>query len=200
VKRALLVGGAVLAAVGCGIGIGRDLREMPTQQVVFDDACKVQEYHDDVALGLVHAPAIVNSKEVEHATGAQPAGGVTTFAFEEEPQLRVLRRVLNENWEKLPEKLMKAQRVELQVKWAEKAGVRRVVTTEDAQISYETTTSYLPYHVCLSELLFGAPLYRTRRELLGLPPLPTLDAGAHDATISGGQARDAATPDAAASH
>jgi hypothetical protein len=196
VKRALLVGGAVMAAVGCGIGIGRDLRQVPTQTVVYDDVCKVQQYYDDITQGFVHAPAIVTSTEVERATGPQPRGGVTTFAFEEDPQLKVLRRVLDENWQKLPPKLMAAPRVELQVKWAEKAGVRRVVTTEDAQITYASTTSYLPYHVCLSELLFGAPLYRTRREMLGLPPLPTNDGGVSD----GARASDGATPDGSTSH
>jgi hypothetical protein len=197
VRRLWLVGGALVAAVGCGIGIGRDLRDVPTQQVIYDDDCKVQDYFDDLARGDVHPPAIVASKEVEHATGAQPTGGITTFAFEEDPQLKVLHRVLEENWKKLPPKLMAAKRVELQVKWAERAGVRRVVTTEDAEIRYDDTSSYLPYHVCLSEFLFGAPLYRTRRELLGLPPIPIpVDGGARD----GGGSGDGAVPDASSAH
>jgi hypothetical protein len=190
-----LVGGAMIAAVGCGIGIGRDLREVPTQQVIYDDTCKVQEYFDDLALGHLHPPAAIASKEIERASGAQPGGGVTTFAFADDPQLKVLRRVLEENWSKLPPKLMDAKYVELQVKWAEKAGLRRVVTTEDAEIRYDSTSSYLPYHVCLSELLFGAPLYRTRRDLLGLPPIQSpVDGGPHD----GGA--DGALPDAAPGH
>jgi hypothetical protein len=195
-KRAWLVGGALVAAVGCGISIGRDLREVSPQQVIYDDSCKMQQYYDEIALGIMHPPAITASKEVEHTSGAQPTGGVTTFAFEDDMQLKLVRRVLEENWSKLPPKLMAARRVELQVKWAEKAGVRRVVTTEDAQITYDDTTSYLPYHVCLSELLFGAPLYRTRRELLGLPPIPVpIDGGAPDA-----HAHADATPDTSPGH
>jgi hypothetical protein len=194
-RRVWLVGGALCAAVGCGIGIGRDLREVPPQQVIWDDTCKVQPYFDEIALGVVHPPPIVASNEIEHTTGSQPAGGITKFAFEDDQQLKVLHRVLEENWKKLPPKLMEAKRVELQVKWAEKAGVRRVVTTEDAEISYDSTSTYLPYHVCLSELLFGAPLYRTRREMLGLPPIPPLvDGGVQD----GGA--DAVTRDASPAH
>jgi hypothetical protein len=74
---------------------------------------------------------------------------------------------------------------------AEKAGVRRVVTTEDAQITYDGTTSSLPYHICLSELLYGAPLYKTRRDLLGLPPLARPpDAKADARAADGGAAAD----------
>jgi hypothetical protein len=183
VRRPLLwVGATALAtAVGCGIGIGRDLRDVPTQTVVYDDVCKVQDYYDALATKQLNPPAVVSSSEIERTSSTQPAGGITSFAFEEPGQLQALRKVLQENWKGLPDKLLQAPRVEVQVKWAEKAGLRRVVTTEDAQINYDGTTSYLPYHVCLSELLFGAPLYRTRREMLGLPPVQVaaapVDAG-----------------------
>jgi len=191
VKRRKLVAAAALAgAVGCGIGIGRDLSQMTPQAVIYDDVCKVQEHFDAVTLGQEKAPVVISTSEVFRSTD-NAVGGISTFGFETDSQLRLLRRVLSENWSKLPEKLTKAPRVELQVKWAEKAGVRRVVTTEDAQITYEGTTSYLPYHICLSEMLFGAPLYKTRRDLLGLPELvappdaqPDVrppDAGAADA-------------------
>ena len=30
----------------------------------------------------------------------------------------------------------------------------------------------LPYHICLSELIYGAPLYKTRRTMLGLDAEP----------------------------
>ena len=177
---------ALAGAVGCGIGIGRDLRGVQPPEVIYDDVCKVQDYFDAVAVGQERPLVVASSSEVQRKADRDAAGGIAIFAFESDGHLKLLRRVLSENWNKLPNKLMSAPRVELQVKWAQKAGVRRVVTTEDAQITYGTTTSYLPYHICLSELLFGAPLYRTRRELLGLPPLvpalaplaPLADAGA----------------------
>ena len=58
---------------------------------------------------------------------------------------------------------------ELEVRWAEKAGVKRVVTDQDAQIYIDGKDDYLPYHVCLSEFIFGAPLYKQRQALWGLP-------------------------------
>jgi hypothetical protein len=186
VRRGKYLATAALAgAVGCGIGIGRDLSQMTPQAVIYDDVCKVQDYFDAVAIGQDKPLTVVSTSEVSKNENA--LGGITTFAFESDPHLRLVRRVLTENWSKLPEKLTKAQRLELRVKWAEKAGVRRVVTTEDAQITFDGTSTFLPYHICLSELLFGAPLYRTRRDLLGLPPLapppdaapaPSPDAGA----------------------
>jgi hypothetical protein len=75
------------------------------------------------------------------------------------------------------------------VRWAEKAGIRRVVTDQDAELFIGPQSYYLPYHVCLSELLYGAPLYKQRQVLWGLPnpsariPLDlVLDGGAPDAT------------------
>jgi hypothetical protein len=187
---------ALAGAVGCGIGIGRDLRSMPAQLVVYDDLCQVQGYFDDVAAGKAQPPRLVSSSDVQRSADHDAAGGVSLFAFESEAQLTLLRRVLTDNWSKLPPKLMTASHIELQVKWAEKAGVRRVVTTEDAELSYDGKTGFLPYHVCLSELLFGAPLYKTRRELLGLEPVagPIVEPPA-PAVTDGGVAPDAALHD-----
>jgi hypothetical protein len=195
----LAKGVAVLAltgAIGCGIRISRDLNTMKPQEVIYDDVCKVQDYFDAVTTGQEKSPAIISSNDFTKG-GAEAAGGQVTFSFQSDSQLRLLRRVLNDNWEKLPEKLMKSQRIDLQVKWAEKAGVRRVVTTEDAQVTFDGTTAFLPYHICLSELLFGAPLYKTRRDLLGLPPL----GPPPDAQVVVAEARaDAGATDAAAIH
>jgi hypothetical protein len=47
------------------------------------------------------------------------------------------------------------------------------VTNEDAELTVGREQLSLPYHVCLSELLFGEPLYRQRRVSLGLGPLPS---------------------------
>jgi hypothetical protein len=182
---------ALAGAVGCGIGIGRDLGHMTPQAVIYDDVCKVQDYYDAVALGQERPPSVVSATDISKGTD-NAIGGLTTFSFDSDSQLRLVRRVLTENWSKLPEKLTKASRIQLQVKWAEKAGVRRVVTTEDAQITYDNTTTYLPYHICLSEMLFGAPLYRTRRDLLGLPPLVApVDAQVATRADAGADARDA---------
>jgi hypothetical protein len=203
VKRGRWAAGALALAgvLGCGIGVGRDLSRLPPQEVIYDDLCKVQDYFDAIAVGQDRPPAVGSASEVQKGND-NASGGITTFAFETEAQLRTIRRVLNENWEKLPPKLMTtAPRIDLQVKWAEKAGVRRVVTTEDAQITYEGITSFLPYHICLSELLFGAPLYKTRRDLLGLPPLVIPpDAAVADATPGDGGGDAGAPLDAAAAH
>jgi hypothetical protein len=50
-------------------------------------------------------------------------------------------------------------------------------------------TVSLPYHVCLSELLYGEPLYRQRRVMWGLP-LPGV-AAAKTPVPDGGTVRDA---------
>jgi hypothetical protein len=174
----------VLAAMsgGCGIALRRDLAAVPPQSVIYDDMCGVQQYHDAIEIGQTKGPKVLRSTDLEKVGGDRPVGGMATFSFEDDAALTELRKVLSENWDRLPPALLNASRVEVEVQWAEKAGVRRVVTTRDAQISDGRVTYYLPYHVCLSELLYGAPLYKTRRELLGLAtpaapaaPPPTSD-------------------------
>jgi hypothetical protein len=160
-----------LALVACAIPLGRDLSRVPPQQIVYDDVCGVQPYHDAVTTGNGKPPRAVESTELERTSSGHAIGGVVRFAFEDDFQLRELRRVLVDNWKKLPPEVMTAPRVDLEVHWAEKAGVRRVVTTDDARIFAGPVEKALEYNVCLSELLFGAPLYKTRRAVLGLPAL-----------------------------
>ena len=164
---------ATSAAAGCGMGVKRDLSTTSPQAVIFDDVCGVQEYHDTLMMRKVQPPEVVTTNELERTDGKRLNGGRTTFAFEAPYQVQTIRRVLRENWSRVPDDIIKANRVEVEVRWSEKAGVRRVVTTEDAAIGTGTSREMqpLPYHVCLSELLFGAPLYKTRRELLGMSPL-----------------------------
>jgi hypothetical protein len=170
---------------------------MNPSQVVYDDACKLQGYHDAIESKQQPPPTVVTSIEFSRTLDSDPKGGIATFGFESPVELTLVRQFLSDNYRKLPRPLMEAPRVEIRVKWAEKAGVRRVVTEEDAQINYAGKTGYLPYHVCLSELFFGAPLYRTRRNLLGiaLAPAPVvavpLVTGPADAGVT-------VTPDAGA--
>ena len=151
---------------GCGMSIRKDLTHLSANEVVFDDLCNVQTYHDERRAGLVPAPQVLMSSEVQ---GAKAFGGKTRFLITGSLLLSHVRRLLAENWSGVPESIRKASRVELQVRWSEKAGTKRVVTEEPAKISDGHLTFELPYHVCLSEFLFGADLYRTRRMMLGLP-------------------------------
>lgn len=170
----LMLTGAACTLGACGIAVRRDLSNTPPQHVIYDDMCRLQEYHDTMALKQAEPPQVVDTNELESTAGRRRSGGRTTFAFETPFQLQMLRKVLRENWKRLPDDLAKSDRVAVNVRWSEKAGVRRVVTNESASLAYGRETHELPYHICLSELLFGAPLYQTRRELLGLSPLPSL--------------------------
>jgi len=99
-------------------------------------------------------------------------------------------------WKRLPEQLATANEVEIEVLWSEKAGTKRVVTNEDAQLSIGGESWSLPYQPCLSELLYGEPLYRQRRVMWNLPlpgrpstpafavPPIVRDAGASDAVAA----------------
>ena len=179
----LVPGAALLAAgVGCGIAIRRDLSTVPPGQVGFDDMCGLQEYFDALQIKTSPPPRIVNALDLEGepANGGKPVrGGKETFAFENDYQLKTLRRILHDNWKRLPDQLDPADHVELEVKWSEKAGTKRVVTDNDAELIIGGESFDLPYHPCLSELLYGEPLYKQRRMMWGLPlPGSPADAGA----------------------
>jgi len=151
----------------CGIGIRRDLATIPPGQVGFDDMCGLQDYFDTIEAKLATPPTLVSAVDMENQANARMQGGKNRFSFETEFQLKQLRRVLDDNWKSLPEPLAKADRIDIEVHWSAKAGVQRVVTDSDAELIVGRESFALPYQVCLSELLFGAPLYRQRRLMAG---------------------------------
>jgi hypothetical protein len=204
----LLVGtGLLLVGVGCGIAVQRDLSAIPPGQVGFDDMCGLQEYFDALEIKSTAPPRIVSALDMEgqQSGGKVTHGGQERFAFESDFLLKHLRRVLNENWRRLPEPIATATAVEIEVRWSEKAGTKRVVTDQPSELIVGGQSWSLPYQPCLSELLYGAPLYRQRREMWGLPlPGQHLDGGpTEEPPISTGPlvgGGDAGAPDAARAH
>jgi hypothetical protein len=170
------------AAVACGIAIKRDLSAIPSGQIGFDDMCGLQEYFDSLEARVAKEPAVVSSVDLEGGDGQKTLrGGKVKYAYEGDFLLKHARRVLEQNWDKLPETLATTKKIELEVRWAERLGVKRVVTDQPSELLVDGETYALPYHVCLSEFVFGAPLYKQRQVLLGLPnPSANLpkDAGA----------------------
>ncbi len=200
-RRSWIVTGAVLltAGVGCGIAIRRDLSNVPPGQVGFDDMCKLQEYFDALEIKTSPPPRIVSALDLEGESGGKPVrGGQERFAFDNDFLVKTVKRVLRENWRRLPDELEGAEKVEIEVKWSEKAATKRVVTDAASELVIGNRSWALPYHPCLSELLYGEPLYRERRRMWGLPlpnetagpdagapapappPRPTLDGGRRD--------------------
>jgi hypothetical protein len=200
----LLVAGLVILSVGCSIAIRRDLSAVPPGQVGFDDMCGLQEYFDALEIKTSPPPRVVSALDLEGGgkDGRPIRGGKERFAFEGDFLLKHLRRVLEENWRRLPESVASANKIEIEVKWSEKAGTKRVITNEEAEMEVGGETVALPYHVCLSELLYGEPLYRQRRIMWKLPlpgggqPTAAGDGGvaAYDSAM-----RDGGNPDGGAS-
>jgi hypothetical protein len=179
-NRVWLSGMAVLAlGLGCGIAIRRDLSTVPPGQVGFDDMCGLQEYFDALEIKTSPPPRVVSALDLEGESGGkQIRGGKEKFEFYNDFQLKTLRRVLHENWRRLPDKLDTVDKIELEVRWSEKAAAKRVTTDGESELTVGSETFALPYHPCLSELLYGEPLYKQRRIMWGLPlPTPPPDAG-----------------------
>jgi hypothetical protein len=166
----LLVAVALIAGAGCGVTVKRDLTAVKPAEVVFDDMCGLQEYFDALKDATLSPPEETFARDIMKDDGEKPMGGRKRFRFANEFQLHYLRKVLSDNWDKIPGEVDKASRVEIEVAWADKAGVARVVTTEEAILAVGPKSWTLPYHVCLSDLLFGESLYDTRRAMLMLPP------------------------------
>jgi hypothetical protein len=170
-----------LGGLACGIAIKRDLSTIPQGQIGFDDMCGLQEYFDSLEAKVAKEPNVVASVDLEGGDGIRTVrGGKARMVFEGTFLLKHGKRVLTENWRRLPEELPNAEKFEIEVVWAEKAGVRRVVTNQDAELIIGQESYSLPYHVCLSEFLYGAPLYKQRRTLWGLPdPVPAVTSPKH---------------------
>jgi hypothetical protein len=161
---------ASTAALACSIAVRRDFATVAPGTVGYDDMCSLQEYFDTIEAKGAEPPTLVNSVDLEAQNTLKPVrGGRARFAFEGDFQLKHLRRMLNENWRRLPDELASAQRIDVEVKWTERAGAKRVVTDEDAELAVGPQSWSLPYQICLSELLYGEPLYRQRRLMWGLP-------------------------------
>jgi hypothetical protein len=162
-----------LFGAGCaGVSVKRDLSTIKPTEVVFDDLCGLQEYFDALKDPSLAPPAETFARDLQVDEKSRPMGGRKRFRFENEFQLHYLRKVLDTNWTSVPLEVAKASRVELEVSWSEKAGVARVVTNEEALLAIGPKSWALPYHVCLSDLLFGETLYDSRRAMLQLPDAP----------------------------
>ena len=191
-----------LAVSGCGITVQRDLSSVKANEVAYDDLCGLQGYFDALKDTTLAPPQELFNQAVASEIGEQ--GGKSRFRFSSDFQLKNVRRVLTENWKRLPPEVQTSDAVELEVRWSEKAGLKRVVTTEEAILQVGEKSYYLPYHVCLSELLFGEPLYETRRTFLALPsgpPSPFAKPGQQPSDQSSSRPRvlDATTPTVPAS-
>lgn len=196
-SRRYLLGCVTLLMVTaqCAPAIKRDYANIPAGRVGFDDMCGLQTYFDRLAMKIDTPPAVVSANEIQ---GRGMRSGKSRFTFESDAQLQAVRQVLTENWRRLPDDVMTATPIQLEVRWSERSGVRRVVTNENAELTVGNSQASLPYHVCLSELLFGEPLYRQRRLLLGLAPLPVADTAAVPvAAADGGVVQVSAPSDAA---
>ncbi|MEP6653442.1 MAG: hypothetical protein ABJA82_08800 [Myxococcales bacterium] len=186
----------LMVAAQCAPAIKRDYSNIPAGRVGFDDMCGLQTYFDRLAMKIGTPPAVLSSNEIQ---GKGMRSGRSRFTFESDAQLQAVRQVLTENWRRLPDDVMTATPIQLEVRWSERSGVRRVVTNENAELTVGNSRTSLPYHVCLSELLFGEPLYRQRRLLLGLAPLPVPEtASVPAAAADGGVVQGPAPSDAAA--
>ena len=192
---AIAIGGGLIA-VACGPGVKRDLSAVPVGQVGFDDLCGLQTYYDTLAIKEATPPAVIDAADVERiAEGNTARGGRARFAFETDFQLTTVKRILGENWKDLPPGLPAAKHIELNVTWSERAGLRRVANNSSPELVMDGAAVTLPYHVCLSELLFGEKIYQRRREVLGLVPRPTahsLALGPETGAASDGGSSDGA--------
>jgi hypothetical protein len=198
-SRVLFLTGVVssLAAVACSIGVKRDMSSIPAGQVGFDDMCGLQEYFDSLEAGVAREPGIASSLDLEGGDGQKTVrGGKMRLVYDNDFLLKHVRRVLNDNWTRLPEELPTAKKVELEGRWAERAGIKRLVTDQDAVLYVDGHESYLPYQVCLSEFMFGAPLYKQRQVLMGLPDPSTQRSTAPKPPVAPAPADAGAVPGA----
>ena len=156
----------VLAGCGPGIAVRRDLSHLPPGRVGYDDLCQLQDYFDALEIRRYGPPEVLSSFDL--SSGRNSAGRVR-LVFAAPFQRDELKRILAANYRALPPSWERAPRLEIEALWAEQASVLRLVTDRPATLFIDGVPHELPPHPCLSDLLFGEPLYRQRRLSLGLP-------------------------------
>ncbi|MDB4979924.1 MAG: hypothetical protein JWM82_676 [Myxococcales bacterium] len=165
-----LVSLGAVGALACGIVVQRDLSAIPPGQIGFDDMCGLQDYFDSLEAKVSKPPAVASSLDLEGGDGIKTVrGGKAKLVFEGDFLVKNAKRVLKENYSRLPEALDDAKKIEIEVRWVEKAGIKRVTTDQESELFVGDDSAALPYHPCLSEFLFGEPLYKQRREMWGQP-------------------------------
>lgn len=177
---------ALFGVAACGIALTRRGENATLSEVIYDDRCGLQDYFDRMALGAIHPPEVIETQEMEKVEGKRASGGKTRYRFSTDGQLATLRTVLSQHWRRLPQSLADAQQVDLNVRWSERAENRFVVMTEDAELMIGGESHTLPYHHCLSALLYGQGLYQSRRIMLNLPSLTHQALPDAGGTIDGG--------------
>jgi hypothetical protein len=168
-----LLGLLVMPAAGCGsLYVKRDLSRISPGVVSYDDMCGLQDYFDGMKDSTIATPREVFGQDLSADESGQKTGGRARFRYETEFQLHHLRKLLAANWGSIPDEAAKADALELEVRWSKRAGVKRLVTEEPAQLSTGNKSWELPYQVCLSDFVYGEDLYNTRRVVLQLPAPP----------------------------
>src|SRR5213075_1498995 len=118
-------------------------------RVGFEDLCGLQNYFDDIAVKNATGPAVIEGADIERVSdGNTIRGGRARFAFETDFQLTTVKRVLDENWKALPAGVAAAKRIELNVTWSERSGLRRVANNSRPELVVDGAVTALPYHVC----------------------------------------------------
>lgn len=155
----------LLPLCGCGIAVSRDLSKLNPSNVVFDDACGLQPYFDEMKAQKAEGPSRIQSMEFGQNADGTPGGGRDVFRFEYGAPRRELERVLAANFRDLPPELVKAHHVDIELLWARRAATKRALTDHAATLTLDGKSYRLPYHVCVADLLYGEPLYRLRAEM-----------------------------------
>ena len=150
-------------------------RRSNPSDVVFDDLCGLQEYFD--ALKDSSPGAALRDLRARHdrrREGGAPWAGASASASRTSSSSTTCASCSRTTGRRSRSRWPRPRAWSWRSAWSEKAGVARVVTNEEALLSVGPKTWALPYHVCLSDLLFGEPLYDSRRAMLNLPdPVPS---------------------------
>ena len=155
--------------------------------------CGLQDYFDTLEAKLAEPPTLVSAVDIENQAERRACRAART-ASRSRPSSSSssCAACSTRTGSACPSRWPRPSRIDIEVHWSEKAGVQRVVTDSDAELIVGRESFALPYQVCLSELLFGAPLYRQRRLMAGrmLPYKPLLGDGGSSSKRRRGRGSD----------
>lgn len=168
---------ALVALVGCGPAVLRDLMSMPQQRITYDDMCNLQDHFDQRARSGAAAYRAVAEQSNETAREEPDENGQMrrvvlgegTYAVTARTDRQRLRQLLREEYKRLPHLRLAAEEGEVRIRlgWWQSGSIRRVrPDTEIEVIATDGQSLTLPPHPCIGEFLFGDEPYAMRRNVI----------------------------------
>lgn len=163
---------------GCGPASRRDLSTIAQRQISFDDECNLQAYFDQRNNSSARPFRILdetqNTTEVAvpddngEVRARRVEVGSGEYEVSDRPARRRLQQLIDEQYVRVPDVgiSQRGAHIRVKVRWWLSNSVRRLMPTDNIEITGPRGTATIPFNPCVGEFLFGAEVYAMRRRFI----------------------------------